>query len=89
VIARQADRAVGEQGKEPSEWRGRLIGKWWRLEASVWVGFGEEKNRTFGFQQGAEGTNPRGGALTLIADVGMGTNSHGHRQAGNLSESFT
>ena len=52
-------------------------------------GFGEDKEKTFGFQQGAEGTNPRGGALTLIADVGMGTNSHGHRQAGDLAESFT
>jgi len=30
--------------------------------------FGEE--RTFGFQQGAEGTKPRGGVLPLIADVG-------------------
>jgi hypothetical protein len=69
VIARQADRAEGEQGKESSEWRGRQIGKWWRLEASVWDGFGEEK--TFGFQQGAEGTKPRGGVLTLTADVGQ------------------
>jgi len=70
VIARQADRAVGEQGKESSEWRGRQNGKWWRLEASVWFGFWRREERTFGFQQGAEGTNPRGGALTLIADVG-------------------
>jgi hypothetical protein len=49
VIARQADRAVGEQGEESSEWRGRQIRKWWRLEGSVLGGFGEEKKRTFGF----------------------------------------
>ena len=60
MIARQADRAVGEQGEESSEWRGRRIGKWWRLEASDFGGFGEEKRRNSDFQQGAEGTKPRG-----------------------------
>jgi len=54
-----------------------------------WGCFWRRKEKTFGFQQGAEGTNPRGGALTLIADVGMGTNCPGHRQAGNLAECFT
>jgi hypothetical protein len=33
--------------------------------------FWRREEKTFGFQQGAEGTNPRGGALTLIADVGQ------------------
>jgi len=39
--------------------RGVGLGWFWRRE-----------ERTFGFQQGAEGTKPRGGVLTLIADVG-------------------
>jgi hypothetical protein len=89
VIARQADRAVGEQGKESSEWRGRQIGKGWRLEASVWVGFGEEKREHSDSNKALKVQIPADGALTLIADVGMGTNSHGHRQAGTLAECFT
>jgi hypothetical protein len=89
VIARQADRAEGEQGKESSEWRGRQIGKWWRLEVSVGVGFGEEKRKHSDSNKALKVQNPADEVLTLIADVGMGTNRHGHRQAGNLAECFT
>jgi hypothetical protein len=71
VIARQADRAVGEQGKESSEWRGRQIGKWWRLEASVWVGYGEEKRKHSDSNKALKVQIPADGALTLIADVGQ------------------
>jgi len=70
VIARQADRAVGEQGEESSEWRGRQNGKWWRLEASGWVGFGEEKREHSDSNKALKVQNPADGALTLIADVG-------------------
>jgi hypothetical protein len=71
VIARQADRAVGEQGKESSKWRGRQNGKWWRLEASVWDGFGEEKRKHSDSNKALKVQIPADGALTLIADVGQ------------------
>jgi hypothetical protein len=76
VIARQADRAVGEQGKESSEWRGRQIGKWWRLGALVGVGFGEEKIKHSDSNKALKVQNPADGVLTLIADVGHDNEHH-------------
>jgi hypothetical protein len=61
VIARQADRAVGEQGKETSEWRGRRNGKWWRLEGSVGVVFGEEKRKHSDSNKALKVQNPAAG----------------------------
>ena len=71
MIARQADRAVGELGKESSEWRGRQNGKWWRLEGSVGDGFGEEKREHSDSNKALKVQNPADGVLTLIADVGI------------------
>ena len=51
--------------------------------------FGEEKREHSDSNKALKVQNPADGVLPLTADVGMGTNCHGHRQAGNLAESIT